>query len=313
MLLLLVGANLCGQSSKTEQQDYTEAANAIVGRQIQYLKNNGCWTPQNLPSGFQIKHEHDRKANSDLVLVESTQPPYSLWFALGSTQVVRLLNSALIRANQTRYLEPPKPQWDEKKAAALGAGYLASVLGPVPVNVSAPRVRLIPQRDAAKFCNSTWLVTWARTDKKGHPFERDSLVVELVDGMGPTGLGVNFWSHYEEKDFELIAETKARALAAAGAKQILGWSPGAGWLANFELVGDPTMELRIVNPNNLPDQPSIESLGGANELNARLAWVATYKKQYKGPATPDHTVPTGGDLQVWIDAENGQLLGGDFK
>ena len=96
VILFFVGADSFGQSSKTEQQDYTEAAKRIIGQQAQYLKSNACWAPQSLPPVFQVRHEHDRKANSDLVLVESAQPPYSLWFASGSTQVVRLLNSALI-------------------------------------------------------------------------------------------------------------------------------------------------------------------------------------------------------------------------
>lgn len=134
----------------------------------------------------------------------------------------------------------------------------------------------------------------------------------MRDGYCPSTMGVNFWSSFSDKKTEHISKERALLLAADGAKAIMHWKPGADWLKNYSL-GQATADLEIVNPNYLPDQPNMESLGASFNPAARLAWVVTYQKSYNGPKSSENASPIGGDIEVWIDAETGALLGGDLK
>jgi len=302
------------QISKDDEQKYTTVALKAIQREETYLRENGCWTVTNAPSKFYFKKNFDDRRQQDIITLESTNPIFRIQLLPVSAQVVNFANWTSLHASNKYYPEPPKLKWTQEKVVSLAMGYAKAVLGDqMPYNLKLSIVQATPQRDGIRYMDSDWRVIWARTDKKGYKFKSDSLVVQLVDGHGPTDLGYNFWSHYDDKTITPIAQDKALILAAEGAKEILAWAPGAMWLKNYELAGTPTMDLRVVTPNHLTAQPSIESLGRNTDLNARLAWVATYPKTYTGPSSPGQMKPTGGSLQVWIDAENGQLLGGDFK
>ena len=93
------------------------------------------------------------------------------------------------------------------------------------------------------------------------------------------------------------------------------WLPAKQWLNGFSLeMEKPTTELRIVNPNDILKQSSLEALGSSFSPNARLAWVVEYPIRYTGPKLEGGGIPIAGKgiLEVWIDAENGKFLGGTF-
>lgn len=300
--------------TKDEEQKYTTVASNIVHLEEAYLKENGCWMAAGIPSIFYFKKTFNVWGQQDVVVLESANPIFHIELLPNSAQVVSFANWTSRDVGNKYYPEPPKLKWTREKVASLAAGYAKAILGAqMPDNLGAPFVQTTPERDGLRYMDADWRVVWARVDKEGHRFHRDSLVVLLTDGHGPTNLGYNFWSHYDDKLITPIAQDKALALASEYAKQVLAWGPGAPWLQNFELINPPQMDLEVVTPNHLTTQPSIETLGHNSDLNARLAWVVYYKKKYKGTISPGGLIPIGGELQVWIDAENGQLLGGDFK
>ena len=301
--------------SKEEKEKYTSAAINIIQREEAYLKESKCWTMTNLPTVFYTNKIYNVKGQQKIGVIQSAEPSsFSIEFLPDNTQIVSFMNLTSLHAGNHYYSDPPKLKWTSEKAVSLATGYAKAVLGSqMPNNLPAPYVYPHKEMDYPRYMDSEWMVIWPRVDKEGHRFHRDSLVVILTDGHGPNSLGYNFWSRYDDKHITPIAQEKALALAAEGAKEILGWGPGALWLKDYELVNPPKMDLEIVDPNHLPNQSSIEALGHGFDLNARLAWVVLYQKIYKGPPSSDNLKPTNGDIQVWIDAENGQLLGGDFK
>jgi hypothetical protein len=299
--------------SEDETQKYAAVALDMVQREEAFLKENHLWVTPGIPPRFYAREIYHNIGQQNVIELSSANPIFRIELLPGSAQIVSFANWTSQRASNNYYAEPPKLKWTPEKAVSLATGYAKAILGAqMPDNLQPPYVHAYPESDLPRYMDSSWTVMWGQTDKEGHQFMHGSIVVLLTDGHGPTNLGYNFWSHYDDKAITPIAQDKALALAAEGAKEIMAWEPGAMWLKNYELVGNPTMELLIVNPNHLSTLPSIEALGHV-DLNARLAWVATYKKTYTGPPLSNNLKPTGGALQVWIDAENGQLLGGDFK
>ncbi|HEV3270737.1 MAG TPA: hypothetical protein VGZ93_00980 [Candidatus Methylacidiphilales bacterium] len=318
LLLLIAGIfPLAAQSwtplDANETQKYAAVALDMVQREEAFLKENHLWSTPGIPPKFYAREMYHSIGQQNVIELSSANPIFRIELLPGSAQIVSFANWTSQRTSNHYYAEPPKLKWTPEEAVALATGYAKAILGAqMPDNLRPPYVHSHQETDLPRYMDSSWMVMWGQTDKEGHRFRNGSIVVLLTDGHGPTNLGYNFWSHYDDKAITPIAQDKALALAAEGAKQILAWAPGAMWLKNYELVGTPTMELMIVNPNHLSTLSSVQAMGHV-DLNARLAWVAVYKKTYTGPPVANNFKPTGGALEVWIDAENGQLLGGDFK
>ena len=227
-----------------------------------------------------------------------------------------LFNVSLVDQPNPELDQPPKTIWSKEQVRAKAERFVVAVLGKMPEEAGkepaiefTPKVLFAPG-GGKKYQCSTWRVVWYRQNKQGIKFQGDTIMVSMIDGREPEGFSDNFRSSYQDSDVQPIPAEKAVALAKEQAPKIMAWRPGAMWLQNFMLIDKPKWELQIVNPNHLLNQSQI---GGGGDAAARLAWVITYPKFYTGPKSPSGAAPPGGDIEVWIDAETGEFLGGTFQ
>jgi hypothetical protein len=254
--------------------------------------------------------------HNEEVRLGSFRSPVIFDFDRSSARLRSFFNVAVSNQPNPELDQPPKMIWSKEQVQAKAERFVVAVLGKMPEEAGkeavvdfTPKV-LFAADKSRKYQFGTWRVVWYRQNKQGVKFLHDTLIVQMIDGEEPLGFGYNFWSSYQDNNVEPISPEKAVALAKAVAPKIMVWPPGAMWLKDHTLVDTPKWELWIVNPNHLLSQSEI---GGIGDATARLAWVVTYPKAYSGPKKPGGGVPAGGDLEVWIDAETGEFLGGDFQ
>ena len=236
-------------------------------------------------------------------------------FDRSSSRLTSFFNVALSNQPNPELGQPPKKIWNKEQVQAKAERFVIAVLGKMPEEACKEAVvEFTPQvlfaRDGSKrYRLGTWRVVWYRQNKQGVKFQYDTIIVQMIDGEEPLGLGYNFWSSYQDSDAQPIPAEKAMALAKEQAQKIMAWRPGAMWLQDFKLLDQPKSELQIVNPNHLLSQSQVT---GERDATARLAWVVTYPKIYTGTKGANGAAPPGGYIEVWIDAETGEFLGGTF-
>lgn len=254
--------------------------------------------------------------HNEEVKIGTYRDPVVIEFDRFSSRLTDFFNVVLSNQLNPDFDSPHKPVWSKEQVRSKAERFVVAVLGKMPEEACkeavvefTPKVTFSPDK-SKKYGRGTWQVVWYRQNKQGIKFQYDTLIVQMIDGEEPLGLGYSFWSSYQDSDVQPIPAEKAVALAKQQAPKVMAWQPGAMWLQDHMLIDNPTSELRIVNPNHLLSQSQI---GGMGDAAARLAWAITYPKIYTGPKKPSGGVPPGGDLVIWIDAENGQFLGGDFQ
>ena len=110
-------------------------------------------------------------------------------------------------------------------------------------------------------------------------------------------------SRYEERPVTAIEESAAIDKSRGYVDKIM-----RRWLPRQEIKGEPSASLRIVNPNRVLEMTDVHEFAVRGDLNPRLAWVVEYNT---GREVPGHG-KIKSRVRVWIDAENGSFLGGDF-
>jgi len=153
----------------------------------------------------------------------------------------------------------------------------------------------------------TWYLRYRRY-YNGYKFNNDTIRMELSD----TGGLLTFSNHCTSEI--LSAEVKVDrgkalklskdfALRMMNSKELLSYSKA-------HKLGDAFWaELLIVNPNYICTSKSTYE-GDKIIRKARLAWVTKF-----GVLSNSRSVSRLPDceIQVWVDGENGEILGGDFK
>lgn len=205
------------------------------------------------------------------------------------------------------YDAPPKPAWTPDQAAEKSKAWIKALLGSIPSTLGKPKMNYQPDVNLPKYYDGVWYIGWPRTDSQGHYFGQDGITVVLSEKHGLTGFSYGFYSKYSDAQKIVVSHDQAIEIGRSAAQQLLGSPLTADWSGRLKLLPAATAELVIVNPNHILKYKSFDEMSAANEgsLNARLAWVVEYRAENdKG---------MGRYVDVWVDTETKEILGGDFR
>jgi hypothetical protein len=210
-------------------------------------------------------------------------------------------------AGFTFYAAAPKPTWTQERAIKEARDWYKTVIGTFPKNVGTPVTEFMPGLDPPKYYDGQWSIRWPRIDSQGHQFYQDTISGTLNEKYGITSFANNFISKYTDGQKILVSKDQAIEIGRATALKLLGSPLAADWSAGLSLHSAATAELWIVNPYHILNYKSFEAMMEANEgsLNARLAWVTEYRAE--------NAQGMGRYVDVWVDTETKEILGGDFR
>lgn len=144
----------------------------------------------------------------------------------------------------------------------------------------------------------------------GYKFAGDSISIEIADQSAVLLSFVNAClSEIPPTDVK-IDRSKVWKLSNDFAQKIISSEEFSQYFKNLRLSYDTKTELMIVNPNYLLTGKSIRDVT-ARTRKSRLAWVTRYKLfEIKHQSEKEGFVPE--EISVWIDAQNGEILGGAY-
>jgi len=242
----------------------------------------------------------------------------TIQFQQGTNNVIRFTNSdALNASGNTEYPTKQPPAWPENKAVAIARDWLKLFqISDSGILFDEGKARFIYQFGGiGPYAEGTWQVYFTRVSKKGIPFAADYQTVNVSETQGPFSMYVSRMSDFEEPTFNPISKMEALEKAKVALQDVQKSNIGAGWLGNAKPEGEPDAQLMIINPNNLTKQKDIQSAAAADQQKARLAWVVHYKMRDLTPVIAPNGTTVYHDaqnVQVFIDAENGNMLGGSL-
>lgn len=261
---------------------------------------------------FKVESKQDRLRKTEFLKIRCPDSNYEIHWIPRDNRIRSFQRLGVVSKNSIRYDTPPNPGWSEPQAITIANEFLLAALGSLPRDLGNPTAKFMSERDMPHYLDGTWDVAWPRVSKRGFPFLYDTIRVMMKEKIGAILISDNFYSNYVEGDFQPIPQEIAMKEAEVRAKEMMQWPPARMRFVDFAL-GASKAELKIVNPQYITEQASVEDLAFARDVNARLAWVVTYKTFYAGSREGKKGIPVDGDVQVWFDAENGKYLGGDFK
>ncbi len=210
---------------------------------------------------------------------------------------------------QALFDPPDQPTWSKEQAIAVAAKFLPLFADPKDTRFGAPTadydhtgaVLSKETKSGTKTYLGSWYVQWTRVDSRGHPFRGDGVRIVFHEGFGPSGVGINLSTPYQEYPSEPIAPSKAVADAyetLAGHWYQFGAGKYADWPVRYTL-------LMIV----LPQIKGVYSESGlpATADAGRLAWEITLEN----PDLSESSSSPFRFIYIWIDAHTGTFLGND--
>jgi len=238
------------------------------------------------------------------------------------------------------YIVPPKATWSAARAAQEARFWYEAVIGPLPANIGKPKAEYSDNYNGGKYNDGEWTVDWPRVDAQGHRFEIDHVTCIMDEKNGMSFLSCYLASSYTEGQKVVVKPGDAAASARPQAKRLMqllftnpmvlpvimpgttggpGWLDWQGWvdwwnngssggktslwswLKGYSVTQVGAPDLRIVNPNHVLNSKTLTEMP-YGDIVARLAWVVTFRV----------TKPSGvsGLVEIWIDTETGEILGG---
>jgi len=301
------------------RQKFIEMAQLAVQKANESLQKNNFPLMASFSKEAQVRLRPDRLRKNEVIEVGDSQSPAWIKILQNGESITFFLRND--KASTVLYDLPQTPKWSPDQAVLMAKEFVSAVIGHFPEEVAKPLVKMeaspvLKREESRKYTQKhpdvTWRVIWPRVDSDGHPFGKDSINVQLNERTGLIAIGFNFFSNYVPPHKIILAQVDAQKAAVAYAKQIMEWGPAQARFVGYKLSDSLGAEMWIVNPNNITMQQSYEDLGTAHDLNARLAWIVKFKALQTG--SREGTEATGaGEISVWIDAENGKFLGGDFN
>jgi hypothetical protein len=197
---------------------------------------------------------------------------------------------------------PDRPKWTKEQAIRVASKFLRIFADPKDARFGAPiadydHTGSLPYKNksGSKTYLGCWYVLWPRIDSHGHAFSGDGVKIMFHEGFGPTCVGINLSTPYQEEPGDPISVKDAISYAhdALGGKR--------RWYTFFSKPHDDSpvvgTSLSIVLPFKDP-----KGFSSPTADAARLAWVVTFKAPLESPY---------GYFSVWIDAHTGTPLGRD--
>jgi hypothetical protein len=208
-------------------------------------------------------------------------------------------------AEYINYDAPPKPKWQTDQAVDKAKTWVKALLGRIPDNIGKPKAQYTPLLNLPKYHEGTWTISWPRVDAQGHLFTNDVINVIFSEKFGIIAYACVFTSKYNESQKIVISHDQAIKIAQPAAQKLLDSPLTADWSKGLNLLPAATTELWIVNPNHILKYNSFEEAAMAgSDITARLAWAVEYRAV--------NAQGMGRSIDVWVDTETGEVLGGDF-
>ena len=161
--------------------------------------------------------------------------------------------------------------------------------------------------DHGKYREGQWNVVFNRISPMGYRFLSDNINVQISEKVGPLGIGIMMPSHYREGDFKPITGSEALKAAQPAFKVLFSTSVFKSWLGGPTVVKEASNRgLWIVNPNLRGSEWTSEP-----SLEARLAWVIEEVIQGHPLGSVQQTLSPQ-PARVYVDAQDGKVLGGEF-
>lgn len=217
--------------------------------------------------------------------------------------------------NAPMYDSPEEPKWEGGKAVKVADEVLKGMLGEtVAREYRLCRAEYGPSgQERNKYYGGRWFVVFQRVDANNIPFENDFASIMLGEDVGPFILTVNYGS-------VISGPQKPQLTSAEAADRAVEWLPKerhcpAIWICeNYQqdYVSENylTMRLAYVNPNKILESHEYEAVTQPKQRDVKLAWIVVDHIKQKGTNIPRGH---GFGVEVWIDADNGEFLGGILK
>lgn len=244
--------------------------------------------------------------------------PAEVEFVGREAQPVLFLNrqgsDAVTGKDAKLYDAGPPAQWSREKAVGVATRLIRLFVDDARFSqLKLRKARFVyPSMEGERYYLGKWFVEWVPTSREGDELPNDRAAITLSELCGLVVLSVEWASTYEGRPSKLLDKDKAIGLAMPYSAKVADSVPAQAWLGKLSLERGTGADLRIVNPNHILKMKSLEDLGNPGDRRARLAWVVTFgakrDTRLKGESRPGSV-----EVRVWIDAETGEFLGGDFK
>jgi len=309
LLTLLIGwlffsYNATGEPDQVEQTLCVQHAEDAFKRLNVLLTENHLLPLELDPVHLVITQPRDRQRKTNIWQIRTASYTV-LQFLPKSCALISIYRDTYKDA--LLYDGPPKPTWTENQAIENAKKWVTAFLNYFPDNVGTPKIGFVDQRKVPEYYDGHWRIRWARTDSQGHRFDGDALSVELGEKQGLISISLNFYSTFDEIHDKLISEEDAIATSHSSAEILLHSELVRPLLPPGLKLGTATASLWIMNPTHLLQSKTLDEASASEEIKARLAWVVVYTLMDGNAPASYHT------LEVWIDAQTKEAIGGDFK
>lgn len=151
-----------------------------------------------------------------------------------------------------------------------------------------------------------WRIRWQRMYRE-YPYERDGIEITLHDQLGFYACS-EYWNSDECHNEMKLSRQEAQEAADRSLPDIL--QKWGDHLYTRKVAGIDTIRAAVVNPNRIySDKMKTidEAVNVVVTREARLAWVIEYALDVGATSKSDEY-----GITMWVDAETGEILGGDF-
>lgn len=212
---------------------------------------------------------------------------------------------ALYELDKSMHEGADKPTKKKEEVLEEANKYVIAINGKLPEQAFFKECEFIVSGwyDSKHSYDGAWVVRWGR--KEGtYRYKEDYIALGIYEKYGLEGYTYDFFSDYHPPKKLNIPQSQAIETAQKNINKIIHSSYFAGTFNGYKVGKIDSSELMIVNPNYAHKKMFNNRIHP--DPYARLAWVVRFGCI---PKTKDF--PAGGLCEIWIDAETGEVLGGD--
>lgn len=302
-LLLFITLLPTGLTESPDEHDPTKAAVDLLSKVNKDLKLRHI-SEFEIPNKPTVSLTHDVLRQREIIWVRFS-PQINVQFAPKPFEVIAFYKS-LAPEQLNASAAPIKPAWTPEKAIKEAQAWYCVIIGKFPANTGTPTVEYVtPTSNPPKYYDGEWMIKWPRTDAMGNRFALDNITATVSEKYGITSLAKNFVSEFSENTKIAIPEKDAIEIARPVAQKLLKSPLISQWATAAFIEDGASAKMWIINPNHILNYENIGDIATAGDLKARLAWVVKFRIS--------NSDAQNRDIFIWIDAENADLLGGDFQ
>ncbi len=225
-----------------------------------------------------------------------------------SGKIIGVNNNAVTK-HWTVHEDKDKPTKNKDWAQAEAEKYLIVLFGQIPANSYLKDIKFLigGGPDNKHSYDGGWFVWWGRKEGE-YKFREDVIAVDVYEKLGFGGYTDYFFSDYHPPKNININKNQAIQIADKNINKIVRSPFFREFNRDYKIGKLDSAELIIVNPNYASIKSGDLHAFANTKPYARLAWVV----KYNNIANPSSGWPDA-FFGIWIDAETGEILGGDAE